>query len=91
MHYPISQAGVWVDCVYQRQAVICNDYVNHPRKKNLPEGHAPLFRFATIPLFRQEKIVAIISLGNKEVDYTQSDVDVITRIVDVAYDRLCLH
>ena len=86
MHYPISQAGVWVDCVHQRQAVICNDYANHPRKKNLPEGHAPLFRFATIPLFRQEKIVAIIGLGNKEVDYTQSDVDVITRIVDVAYD-----
>ncbi|MCI0475421.1 MAG: PAS domain S-box protein, partial [Anaerolineales bacterium] len=42
LHYSVDEAGVWVDCVHQRQPVIHNDYASLPHRKGLPEGHAPV-------------------------------------------------
>jgi len=58
LHYPISEAGVWVDCIHQQQTVIHNNYDALPDKKGLPEGHARLIRELTIPLKSADKIVA---------------------------------
>lgn len=77
-HYPIAQAGVWVDCIHQRRPVIHNDYPSLPHKKGLPEGHAPLSREMVVPLFEQDNVVAVIGVGNKAQDYTQFDVDQLT-------------
>jgi len=74
-HYPIDQAGIWVDCIHQRRPVIHNDYKSAKGKQGLPEGHTPLFRDMAIPLFDGEMIIAVIGVGNKKIDYTQSDVD----------------
>ncbi|MBM4289561.1 MAG: PAS domain S-box protein, partial [Deltaproteobacteria bacterium] len=35
-HYGIDQAGVWVDCVYEKKPVIHNDYEALPHKKGTP-------------------------------------------------------
>src|SRR6266567_8215346 len=40
-HYPISEAGVWVDCLHACAPVIHNDYPALPHKKGLPDGHVP--------------------------------------------------
>jgi len=74
-HYPISQAGVWVDCFHARAPVIHNDYAGMPHKKGLPEGHAPVVRELVVPILRGGSVVAIIGVGNKPADYTQADVD----------------
>lgn len=37
-HYPITEGGVWVDCIQQRKPVIHNDYDSLPDKKGLPEA-----------------------------------------------------
>lgn len=58
-HYPISEAGVWVDCVREKMPVIHNDYESIPHKKGLPEGHAPLVRELVVPVIRNEKVLAI--------------------------------
>jgi PAS domain S-box-containing protein len=74
LHYPISEAGVWTDCVRKRKPVIHNDYPSLPHRKGLPEGHAELIRELVVPIFRGEKITAILGIGNKPSDYTQQDV-----------------
>lgn len=85
-HYPISQAGVWADCVHERRPVIHNDYASLPHRKGLPEGHAAVIRELVVPIFRHDKIVAIMGIGNKSTDYTTRDVDAMTQLADLAWD-----
>ena len=75
LHYPISRAGVWVDCFHRRVPVIHNDYASLSHKKGLPNGHAPVVRELVVPILRNGFVVAIIGVGNKLTDYTQQDVD----------------
>ena len=86
MHYPVSEAGVWVDCIHQRRPVIHNDYAALEHKKGLPEGHAELLRELTVPVMRENKIVAVIGVGNKPQEYTQKDVMTVVQLSDMAFD-----
>jgi PAS domain S-box-containing protein len=75
--YPISKAGVWLDCLRERKPIIHNDYNSLPRKQGMPEGHVPLTREATVPIFSGDQVVAIIGVGNKTTDYDWLDVDLL--------------
>ncbi|OGW52217.1 MAG: hypothetical protein A2Y81_03220, partial [Nitrospirae bacterium RBG_13_43_8] len=86
MHYGIDQAGVWVDCVHQRRPVIHNDYRSLPHRKGLPEGHADIIRELVVPIIREDKIVAILGIGNKPADYTEKDVEFVSFLADVAWE-----
>jgi diguanylate cyclase (GGDEF)-like protein/PAS domain S-box-containing protein len=85
-HYPVSSAGVWVDCIHQRQAVVHNDYEALPHKKGLPEGHPPVRCELTVPVFREGRIVAVMGVGNKEHGYNEKDKDIVYRIADMTHD-----
>lgn len=85
-HYPISQAGVWVDCIHQQQAVIHNNYATLDHKKGMPDGHAVLTRELTVPLFRDNLIVGIIGVGNKNTDYNTQDIGIVEDIGQMAFD-----
>ncbi|MER2601644.1 MAG: GAF domain-containing protein, partial [Candidatus Competibacter phosphatis] len=88
LHYPISQAGIWVECVAQRQPVIHNDYPSLARKKGLPEGHAPVIRELTVPIIRNDSVVAIIGVGNKLVDYTTDDAEMVRDLASMVMDMV---
>ena len=88
LHYPVNEAGVWVDCIHQRQPVIHNDYASLPHKKGLPEGHAPIVRELVVPVIRGEKIVAVLGVGNKKTNYDQEDVNTIQRLANVAWESV---
>jgi PAS domain S-box-containing protein len=85
-HYGVDEAGVWVDCVRQRQPVIHNDYAALPHRRGLPPGHAPVSRELVVPIFRGGSIVAILGVGNKPTDYLPSDVELVSRFADLAWD-----
>ncbi len=85
-HYPVAQAGVWVDCIHERRPVIHNDYASLPHRKGLPEGHAAVVRELVVPIFRVGNIVAILGVGNKQTDYDRQDVEVITVLADLAWE-----
>ena len=86
MHYPIRQAGVWVDCVYTGKPVIHNDYASLPHRKGMPEGHAPVIRELVVPIFREGRIVAILGVGNKPDDYRGEDAELVAFFADVAWE-----
>ena len=86
IHYGVDQAGVWVDCLHQKKAVIHNDYSSLPHKKGMPEGHAKVVRELVVPVFREGKAVAILGVGNKPTDYSQRDVRIVSYFADVTWE-----
>jgi PAS domain S-box-containing protein len=73
--YPIAQAGVWGNAVRERQPFLLNDYQeNCANKKGLPEGHVALQRVLAVPVFKEDKIVAVGAVANKPGNYTYQDV-----------------
>jgi PAS domain S-box-containing protein len=84
-HYPVDKAGVWVDCIRERRAVIHNDYANLSHKKGLPDGHVPVARDLAVPVFEGDRIVAVIGVGNKRQDYNELDVAQLSLIAEAMW------
>jgi PAS domain S-box-containing protein len=85
-HYNVDEAGIWVDCVHERKPVIHNDYKSMPHRKGLPKDHTDITRELVVPVFRGDKIMAILGVGNKTTDYTEEDVEVVSRFADLVWD-----
>lgn len=76
--YRIDQCGIWAEAVRSRRAVVINDYgADFAGKHGLPEGHVPLCRLASVPVFRSGRIVAVGAVANKGSEYTDEDVKAI--------------
>ncbi len=85
MHYPISEAGVWVDCIAERKPVIHNDYAALAHRKGLPPGHARVVRELVAPTIRNGRVVSILGVGNKPSEYDEDDVELVAYIADLVW------
>jgi len=72
-HYPLDQAGNWVDCVRFKRPVVYNEYPSSPNQKGLPEGHTPIRRFMSIPVVEGDKVMIIFGVGDKTKEYSELD------------------
>ncbi len=83
MHFPIAQAGLWAEPVKQRKPIVINDYNAYkPGKKGVPEGHVPINRFLSIPVFEGDRIVAVAAVANKKNDYDEADILAFTSMMN---------
>jgi PAS domain S-box-containing protein len=72
-HYPVSQAGIWADCLRDKKPAIFNDYAGYPAKHGLPVGHTPMSRLISVPVMEGGKVRIMLGVGNKAGDYTDFD------------------
>ncbi|MCB9120697.1 MAG: PAS domain-containing protein [Caldilineaceae bacterium] len=86
LHYDIEQAGVWADCVRLRRPVMHNDFAAVPNQRGMPDGHADVVRELVVPIFRQDRVVAILGVGNKPTNYGEEDLELVTYLADVAWE-----
>ena len=87
--FPIDQAGLWGEPVRQRQPIIVNEYADpHPAKKGFPDGHVTISRFMAVPVFDNDKIVAIAAVGNKEELYDKFDSRQLIRLMDNWWEQI---
>lgn len=86
LHHSIDSAGVWADAVRQRQPIIHNDYAGLLNRRGMPTGHAQIMRELVVPILRQDRVVAVLGVGNKPADYTASDVALVSYLADVAWE-----
>jgi PAS domain S-box-containing protein len=81
--YQLANTGMWGEAVRQRKPIVLNDFqASNPLKKGYPEGHAPLFKYLTVPVFSEGKIIAVVAVANKETDYDQTDILELTILMD---------
>lgn len=81
--YHLEKTGLWGDVVRQRKPILTNNYsLNHPQAKGTAEGHVRLERFLSVPVFSNSQIVAVVGVGNKETDYTETDIQQLSLMLD---------
>lgn len=85
--YKVEETGLWGEAIRQRKAIITNDYdsAQIPNKKGYPKGHVKIKRHMNIPLFDKGKIVLLAGVGNSKEEYTESDVQQLTLIMDTMW------
>ena len=85
-HYPMDMAGVWADAVREKKSIIHNDYPILMHRKGLPAGHAEIKRELVIPVNRDGKIVAIMGVGNKPMEYGDKDIEWLENLANHVWD-----
>jgi PAS domain S-box-containing protein len=74
--------------IHERRPVIHNDLSTLPEKGGLPKGQAPLVRELVLPIFRGEKIKAVLGVGNKSTLYTQDDAKTLKQLADLVWETI---
>ena len=78
---------MWADTIRKKEPVVINDYQNDDRiKKGQPEGHVEIRRYLGVPVLRENKIVAVIGVANKETDYNYSDIIQLRLFIDNVWE-----
>ncbi len=85
-HYPIAKAGVWADSLRLARPVVHNDYATLAHRRSLPEGHAPVIRELVVPILREDRVVAILGVGNKPTNYLEQDVEAVSQLANLSWD-----
>ena len=87
--YKLEETGLWGEAVRQRRPIIDNDFAAAGfLKKGYPEGHLPLTRFMTVPVFVGKKIVAVVGVANKKAPYTELDAGQLTLLMDSIWNLI---
>jgi len=87
-HYPVDTAGIWAETIRDQEPHIYNDYPTAPNRRGMPEGHAVVTRFLTVPLIQAGKVAAVLGVGNKTQDYSQADFEILAQLVSDAWDMV---
>nr|WP_319396850.1 PAS domain S-box protein [uncultured Desulfobacter sp.] len=72
----MQDTGLWAEIENAGGVLVINDYENYnpfSKQKKFP-GNVRITRLLHSPVFENDKIVALISVGNKRADYNDSDV-----------------
>ena len=89
MEFPISKAGIWGEAVRNRKPFIINSYnAFHPEKKGYPEGHIKISRYMAVPIFENERIVAMAAVANKTMSYTDIDTNQLVILMNSWWEQI---
>ncbi|MEN6336328.1 MAG: response regulator [Phycisphaerales bacterium] len=84
--FPIH--GIYGRVLADGTSLIVNDPAAHPDRIGLPEGHPPLTAFLGVSLFREDKVVGMIAVGNREDGYRIEDQEALEAIAPAIVEAL---
>jgi PAS domain S-box-containing protein len=85
-HYGVDPGGIWADCLRKRVPIIHNEDDKPPNQKGPSDGRAAMIREVVVPIFRKDKIVAVLGVGKKAAVYTAEDVSTVSYLADMAWE-----
>lgn len=84
----VQENGVWQECLQQRRPIIHNDPETITPYDAAIKKQMPVIRELAIPVMRKDKIVSVLGLGNKTTNYTISDLEMVSKLADLAWDMV---
>ncbi|WP_420265579.1 GAF domain-containing protein [Candidatus Magnetominusculus dajiuhuensis] len=89
LRFSVEHFGLWGEALRQRGPVIVNSYETTTlNKKGYPQGHVPLKNMLFVPTFDGDRIVLVTAVGNKDGQYTQTDVNQLTILMDGLWQNI---
>ena len=85
-HDNVNQADIRAECIRRRRPIVNNRDAIWRHDEGMSERHFPVRREMAVPIVRDEKVVAILGLGNRRQDFTTSDVELVSTLADFAWD-----
>ncbi len=83
MQIEVGRAGVFADAIRERRVVVINDYSGpDPDSGGCLKTNLPVSRIMIVPVFENDRIVAIAGVGNKETEYDLPDARQLTLLMD---------
>lgn len=82
----IENAGLWADCIREGKPVFHNSFDILKGEKRFPAGHIKVTRDLVVPVYRDNKITAVLGLGNKPTDYNHTDVEIVSFLADLMWE-----
>ncbi|MGI2336590.1 MAG: PAS domain S-box protein [Dehalogenimonas sp.] len=81
--YQLEKTGIWGEVARQNRPIMVNDFQSpNPLKKGYPKGHVELNKYLSVPVHEGGKIVAVVGVANKDVDYTNTDLYQLTLLME---------
>jgi DNA-binding Lrp family transcriptional regulator len=78
--------GLWARAIIEGKTLYSNKSLNPPK------GHIPMKRAIAVPIKYQNRVIGMLSVANKQSDYTKTDIDGMekfaTYISPILYERL---
>ncbi|MDH3891285.1 MAG: PAS domain S-box protein [candidate division Zixibacteria bacterium] len=85
----VASADSWADAVRTQEVTIANSSVAaDPLKRGYPGGHAPILRQMSVPIYSDQKIVAVIGVANKVTPYTPEDANQLSQLIQEIWPLL---
>jgi PAS domain S-box-containing protein len=87
--FKLEQTGLLGEVIRQGKTLLVNQRQSPALMVNgYPEGHYLVDRCLLIPVYRKQEIAAVVSVGNKDGDYDQFDIQQLTLILDSVWNIL---
>ncbi len=84
--HDLHQTGLWADCIRRRKPIIREDYAILADRRSLPSGHVKIVRVLVVPVFRGDRIVAVMGVDSKPTAYEAHDIETVSSLADFAWD-----
>ena len=78
----VERADVFADAIRERRVVVINDYVGPHGSGAFPATNLAIARIMIVPVFENDRIVAVAGVGNKATEYDLSDARQLTLLTD---------
>lgn len=84
--YTGTKNDIWAECQSTRKPVVLNTHAEIVDRQGNVGVFTHVSREMIVPVIRYGKIVSVLSILNKSYDYSQDDLDLVTKLADLAWD-----